>query len=149
MSIKHDSSQFSVSSAVFNLLDPIPFGFFVGALIFDVLYANIAAVLYAKGASWLITLGLLFAIVPQIINLVIVWFSKRRVRSRGQVINFWLNVVGIVAALLNAFVHTRDGYSVIPDAIWLSILTVLAMGIGRIVLAGEKVTYGETIHGRA
>jgi len=149
MKAKQNASTFNVSAAVFNLLDPIPFGFFVGALIFDVLYANIAAVLYAKGAAWLITLGLLFATVPQLINLAVVWFRKNRVRSRGQVMNFWLNVIGIVAALINAFVHTRDGYSIIPDAIWLSILTVLAMGIGRIVLAGEHGTYEELRHERA
>lgn len=149
MKAKTSSSGFSITSALFNLLDPIPFGFFVGALIFDILYANITAVLYAKAASWLITLGLLFAIVPQLINLALVWFKKDRIRSRGQVINFWLNVVGIIAALVNAFVHTRDGYSVIPDAIWFSIVTVLAMGIGRIILSGEKITYEELSHGPA
>jgi hypothetical protein len=74
---------------------------------------------------------------------------KNRVRSRGQLINFWLNVAGIIAALVNAFVHSRDAYGVIPDAVWLSVATVLALGIGRIVLAGENVIYKEFSHGQA
>jgi len=142
-------SRFSLTSAIFNLLDPIPFGFFVGVLIFDIIYANTANVFWMKNAAWLVTFGLLFAIIPQIINLAVVWFSKRRIRSRGQVINFWLNVVAIVAALVNAFVHSRDAYAVIPDGIWLSILTVVAMGIGRMIVAGEVVTYKELSHGQA
>jgi len=149
MKAEHHPSRFSLSKALFNLLDPIPFGFFVGVLIFDVIYAETANVLWMKSAAWLVTFGLLFAIIPQLINLAVVWFSKRRIRSRGQVINFWLNVVGIVAALVNAFVHSRDAYAVIPDAVWLSILTVALMGIGRIISAGEVVTYKESIHGQA
>lgn len=149
MKAEQHRSRFSVTSAIFNLLDPIPFGFFVGALIFDIIYAKTANIFWMKNAAWLITIGLLFAIIPQLINLAVVWFSKRRIRSRGQVINFWLNVVGIVAALVNAFVHSRDAYAVMPDGVWLSILTVAAMGIGRIILAGEVVTYKELNHGQA
>ena len=149
MKAESSTSRFSPTSAVFNLLDPIPFGFFVAALIFDITYAKTANVLWLKSAAWLVTLGLLFAIVPQLINLGRVWFAKNRVRSQGQTINFWLNVVGIIAALINAFVHSRDAYAVIPAAVWLSVVTVLAMGIGRIILAGETVTFREVSHGRA
>ena len=142
-------SKFSIVSAVFNLLDPIPFGFFVGTLIFDVLYANTATILWMKSAAWLVSIGLVFAIVPQLINLYRVWFDRRRVRVRGEPVNFWLNVVGIVAALVNAFVHSRDAYAVIPDALWLSVVTVAAMGIGRILLAGQLPTYKELNNGQA
>lgn len=149
MKADHPASRFSVTSAIFNLLDPIPFGFFVGALIFDAIYANTAVMLWLKSAAWLVALGLIFAIVPQLINLAVVWFSKRTVRSRGQVINFWLNVVGIVAAIVNAFVHSRDAYATMPDGLWLSVVTVLALAIGRIILSGEKVIYKELSHGQA
>lgn len=149
MNAENNSSRFSVTSAVFNVLDPIPFGFFVATLVFDIIYANTANVLWVKSASWLVSMGLVFAIIPQLINLGRVWFGKHRVRSTGQVVNFWLNVVGIVAALVNAFVHSRDAYAVIPTAVWLSVATVLALGLGRIILAGEKVTYREFSHGQA
>lgn len=145
----NSSSRSRVTSAVFHLLDPIPYGLFVAGLLFDIIYANSGNVLWVKSAAWLISIGLVFAIVPRLINLGHVWFGKHRVRSRGEVIDFWLNVVGIVAALVNAFVHSRDAYAAIPDAVWLSLLTVLALAIGKIVMAAEPITYKETGHGQA
>ncbi|HEX8886601.1 MAG TPA: hypothetical protein VF797_19105 [Noviherbaspirillum sp.] len=149
MNTETHRSRFSITSAIFNLLDPIPFGFFVAVLIFDIIYAKTANVLWVKGAAWLVSIGLVFAIIPQLINLGRVWFGKNRIRTTGVTVNFWLNVVAIVAALFNAFVHSRDAYAVIPAAVWLSIVTVLAMGIGRIILAGETVTIKEYRHGQA
>jgi uncharacterized membrane protein len=149
MKTENHSYRFSVTSAVFNLLDPIPFGFFVAGLIFDIIYARTAVILWVKGAAWLITIGLLFAIIPQLINLGRVWFRKSRIRSSAETGNFWLNVVGIVAAIFNAFVHSRDAYAVMPAGVWLSLLTVLALGIGRIIVAGDKVTFEEYRHGQA
>lgn len=147
MNAERQSSGFSLSSAIFNLLDPIPFGFFVAALIFDSIYARTGYMLWVKSAAWLVSLGLIFAIVPRLINLAVVWWSKRRVRSNMQVLNFWLNVIAIVAALFNAFVHSRDAYAVMPAGLWLSIVTVLAMAIGRIVLVGDNIAYKEVSHG--
>lgn len=133
--------RFSITAAIFDVLDPIPFGLFFGTLVFDVVYYRTGYNLWVKGAAWLVSLGLVVAIVPQLINLALVWFSKRRVRSGGQVINFWLNVVAIVAALFNAFVHSRDAYATMPDGMWLSVITVLAMAIGRFLSAGDRVVY--------
>jgi uncharacterized membrane protein len=142
-------SRFSITSAIFDVLDPIPFGFFVGALIFDILYANTYTMLWVKAAAWLISIGLVFAIIPQLINLGRTWFGTARVRTRNLALNFWLQVIAIVAALFNAFVHSRDAYATMPAGVWLSILTVLAMVIGRIVLAADTVTYKEVPHGQA
>ena len=141
------ASRFSVTSAIFDVLDPIPFGFFVAALIFDILYVNTFTVLWVKAAAWLISIGLVFAIIPQLINLGRTWFGRRRVRTTNLTLNFWLNVVAIVAALFNAFVHSRDAYGTMPAGVWLSVLTVLAMVVGRIVLAGDAVVYKEVSHG--
>lgn len=149
MTAEHHSLRYGMSSAIFNLLDPIPFGFFVAALIFDAIYSNTAVILWAKSAAWLVTLGLIFAIVPQLINLAVVWFRKNRSRARGQMLNFWLNVIAIVAAIINAFVHSRDAYAIMPEGLWLSIVTVLAMAIGRIIFAGENVIHKEENRGQA
>jgi uncharacterized membrane protein len=148
MKAEHRSSRLNIPSAIFNLLDPIPFGMFVGALIADIVYAKTANVFWVKGAAWLIAAGLVFAIIPQLINLAMVYFKKYAVRPRGQVMGFWLNVVAIVAALVNAFVHSRDAYAIMPDGIWLSILTVAAMGIARIVTSGEHIIYKEVNNGQ-
>lgn len=143
------TSRFSITTAIFNVLDPIPFGFFVGAMIFDILYVNTYTILWVKAAAWLITIGLFFAIIPQLINLGRTWFGKHRVRTRNLTVNFWLNVVAIVAAIFNAFVHSRDAYGSMPTGVWLSILTVLALVVGRIVMAGDYVNYKEYSHGQA
>jgi uncharacterized membrane protein len=149
MTAIHRPTRFSLGSALFELLDPIPFGFFVATLIFDIIYANTGTIMWIKAASWLVSLGLIFAIIPQLINLYSVWLNKGRIRMRGEAVNFWLNVVGIVAAIINAFVHSRDAYATMPDALWLSIVTVAAMSIGRIILSGRNVTYKEFSNERA
>ena len=149
MNTAHHPSRFSITSAIFHVLDPIPFGLFIGVLIFDIIYFKTGYILWVKGAAWLVTFGLLFAIIPQLINLALVWFGRRRVRTSNQVLNFWLNVIAIVAALINAFVHSRDAYAVMPTGVWLSVVTVLAMVIGRIILVGDKVVYKELNHGQA
>jgi len=67
-----------MASAIFNLLNPVPFGLFVAVMIFDFVFANTAEVLWVKSSAWLVSLGLIFAIVPRFINLGFVWFGKNR-----------------------------------------------------------------------
>jgi len=145
MQIENKSPRFRVAAAVFNLLDPIPFGFFVGVLIFDMIYANSADVLWIKSAAWLVSIGLVFAIIPRFINLCYVWFGKNRAPLAVKV-DFWLNVLAVVAALVNAFVHSRDAYAAMPDAIWLSLATVGLLAAGRIILAGKNIGFKEFGH---
>ena len=60
----------AVAVAVYEWLNPIPYGFFTAALIFDIIYACTANIQWVNGASWLIAIGLIFAIIPRLINLV-------------------------------------------------------------------------------
>ena len=135
-----------VANAIYGLLNPIPFGFFVAALIFDITYANTAVVLWGKGADWLISLGLLFAVIPRLINLVRVWITSRRFATRAERLDFWLNLFAIVAAIFNALVHTRDAYEVVPTSVWLSLLTVVLLSIAHIVMAVQPTTTGVYVH---
>jgi uncharacterized membrane protein len=145
MKVENKSLPSRVASAVFNLLNPIPFGLFVAVMIFDIVYANTAEVLWVKSAAWLVSLGLIFAIVPRFINLGFVWFGKNRAAAAVK-FDFWLNLVAVVTALVNAFVHSRDAYAAIPDALWLSVATVVLMAIGRIVLAWQNISFKEFGH---
>ena len=130
--------------AVFALLNPIPFGCFVAALIFDAVYARNADVLWVKSAAWLIAMGLIFAIVPRLINLAQVWIPAKR-SSRVEKLDFWLNLLAIVAAIINGFVHSRDAYGVIPESVWLSAVTVVLISIAFIVSALQQAA---TLGGR-
>lgn len=130
----------TLASAVFGLLDPIPFGCFVAALIFDILYVRTGELLWDKGAAWLITFGLLFAVLPRLVNLAQVWITRRQVATRADKLDFWLNLLAIVAAIINAFVHSRDAYAVVPAGMWLSACTVILLSIGHIVMAMQPTS---------
>jgi uncharacterized membrane protein len=132
-----------VASAVYGLLNPIPFGFFVAALIFDLLYVRTAELLWGKGAAWLITFGLLFAVIPRLVNLSQVWISPWRSALRGERIDFWLNLAAIVAAIFNAFVHSRDAYGVVPAGAWLSACTVILLCIAHVHVAVQRSAAGD------
>src|SRR6476646_6163372 len=124
-----------VANALFALLNPIPFGCFVAALIFDITYARSAEIMWTKAAAWLIVIGLLAAIIPRLVNLAHVWITGRRWSTGADRIDFWLNLFAIVAAIINAFVHSRDAYAVVPAGQWLSIATVALIAIGHVVTA--------------
>lgn len=135
-----------VASAIYGLLNPIPFGFFVAALIFDIAYARTGVMLWGKSAAWLIAIGLLLAIVPRVINLVQVWITSRRTATRADQLDFWLNLLAIVAAIFNAFVHSRDAYGIVPASVWLSMCTVILLAIGHIIIAVQHSTPGDLVH---
>ena len=122
-----------VAAILFDLLNPIAMGFFVGALIFDAVYANTAVVMWFKAAAWLITIGLLIAIIPRLINLVWVWFPGARPSSASDKAAFFLYLFGLVATIFNAFIHGRDAYAIIPTGLWLSILTVILLVAANIL----------------
>ncbi|MGI4982529.1 MAG: DUF2231 domain-containing protein [Janthinobacterium lividum] len=131
------------ATALFDLLNPIPYGMFVGTLIFDIIYANSADVLWAKGAAWLVTIALFFAIIPRFINLGHVWFGPRGSVGKAERTDFWFNLFGIAAAIVNAFVHSRDAYAIVPENVILSIITVVLLSLGHLVLAFNKFGFKE------
>ena len=137
-----DTRRSILTQGLYGLLNPIPFGCFVAALIFDILYLETAVILWDKAAAWLIVFGLLFAVVPRLINLTQVWITSRQTATRADKLDFWLNLCAIVAALLNAFVHSRDAYAVVPAGLWLSASTVLLLAIGLIATAVAGTTPG-------
>ncbi|WP_213781368.1 DUF2231 domain-containing protein [Caballeronia sp. dw_276] len=133
-----------LATSLFDLLNPIPYGMFVGTLIFDIIYAITENIFWAKGAAWLVTVGLLFAIIPRFINLGHVWFGYRYVGKNRERLAFWLNLLGIIAAILNAFVHSRDAYAQVPLSVILSVITVALLSFGQVVLAFDKFGFKET-----
>ena len=119
-------------SIVFDLLNPVPFGFFVGALIFDVVYARSADAMWSKSAAWLISVGLFFAVIPRFINLFRVWFPDSGQHTTHSKAAFLLYLAGVAVAIANAFVHSRDAYAIVPEGVLLSALTVALLAIGNI-----------------
>jgi uncharacterized membrane protein len=142
MNLRPEPRRSVVAESIYGLLNPIPFGCFVAALIFDIIYSETAVMLWDKGAAWLIVFGLLFAVVPRLVNLTQVWITSRRTATRADKLDFWLNLFAIVVAIVNAFVHSRDAYAVVPAGLWLSVCTVVLLSIGNIVIAVERAARG-------
>jgi len=135
-----DRSRSKAAAVAFDLLDPIPYGFFVGALVFDASYLKTAEILWVKAAAWLIAIGLLFAVLPRLINLVRVWFPGGMQRAAGEMAGFWLNLLAVVAAITNAFVHSRDAFGVMPEGLWLSCLTVVLLVLAKVMPILQQTT---------
>lgn len=133
-----------LACTVFAFFNPLPFGFFVAALLFDAVYANTADVLWIKSAAWLNAMGLVFAIIPRLINLVHVWMPASR-SARAEKLDFWLHFAAIALAILNAFVHSRDAFGAMPEGLWLSAATVLLLAIGFIVSGWHQATPREVL----
>jgi uncharacterized membrane protein len=143
MHAHHAPHRSPIANAVYAVLNPIPFGCFAAALVFDIIYARSAEIMWTKAAAWLITFGLLAAVLPRLINLAQVWITGRRASTSTDRIDFWLNLLAIVAAVLNAFVHSRDAYAVVPAGQWLSALTVALIAIGHVLVATRRARAGE------
>jgi uncharacterized membrane protein len=99
---------------------------FAGAFVTDLVYWRTAAVTWETFSDWLITAGLIlagFAIIAFVIDLA----GGKRIRNPA-----WPRAVGYVVAvllsLINAFVHSRDGYTaVVPTGLTLSALVVVIL----------------------
>jgi uncharacterized membrane protein len=88
MSVIPDAHRSLVAESLYGLLNPIPFGCFVAALIFDVIYFETAEILWVKGAAWLLVFGLLFAVVPRLVNPTQVWITSRQIATRTDRCDF-------------------------------------------------------------
>jgi uncharacterized membrane protein len=108
------------------MLVPFPIGCFAGALITDLVYWRTPDVLWERFSVWLITAGLIiagFAAIAGVIDFAV----GKRIRTLA-----WPHAVGyplaLLLSLINAFVHSRDGYTaIVPTGLMLSGLVVVIL----------------------
>lgn len=110
------------------MLVPFPIACFVGALVTDLVYWKTADIKWETFSAWLITAGLAAGILAALAG-VIDFLGNRRIRALTPA---WPHAVGnaiaLLLALVNAFVHSRDGYTaVVPEGVTLSALVVVVM----------------------
>ena len=108
--------------------------YFAGALVTDLVYWQIPDVLWERFSVWLITAGLIMAGLAAIAY-VIDLAGGRRIDSPA-----WPRAVGyaiaVLFSLVNAFVHSRDGYTaVVPTGLMLSGLVVAVLLVTTSVAA--------------
>lgn len=100
--------------------------YFAGALVTDLVYWQMPDVMWERFSIWLISAGLVvagFAVVAYVIDLLAGRQIDRPVLPR--VVGYAL---ALLLALINAFVHSRDGYTaVVPTGLTLSGLTIVVL----------------------
>ncbi len=114
--------------------------YFAGALVTDLVYWQIPDVLWEKFSIWLITAGLIMAGLAAIAYVIELAGGRRIDRPA------WPRAVGyaiaVLLSLMNAFVHSRDGYTaVVPTGLMLSglviVVLLLTAWVGRALLANR------------
>src|SRR6266576_4378514 len=125
-----DANSKSTAKARGRPIHKIPASFsaayFAGALVTDLAYWQMPDVLWERFSIWLITAGLIMAGLAGIAY-VIDLAGDRQIDTP-----VWPRVVGyalaVVLSLINAFVHSRDGYTaVVPTGLMLSGLVIVVL----------------------
>jgi uncharacterized membrane protein len=122
-------------------ISPFPFACFAGALLTDLAYWGAPDAMWETFSVWLITTGLVMAGISVVAALI----DLARPRHRHPTaISVWprvlITAVALGLALINAFVHSRDGYTaVVPTGLILSAL-VVAILLGAAWM-GRKTIY--------
>src|SRR3978361_314386 len=97
---------------IHSLLASFSAAYFVGALVTDLVYWQMPDVLWERFSIWLIMAGLVMAGLAIFSSVVHVLAGRGR-RTRPA----WPRAVGyalaVCLALINAFVHSRDGYTAV------------------------------------
>src|SRR4030081_628938 len=117
---------------IHSMLASFSAAYFAGALVTDIVYWQMPDVMWERFSIWLIMAGLVMAglaVFSYVINTV-----AGRSRWRGPA---WPRVVGyavaVCLAVINAFVHSRDGYTaVVPSGLMLSASVVIVLLLAEI-----------------
>ena len=120
--------------------------YFAGALVTDLVYWQMPDVMWERFSIWLIMAGLVMAglaVFAYIINTL----AGRRRRSGPA----WPRLLGyalaVFLAVINAFVHSRDGYTaVVPSGLMLSASVIIVVLLAEIAaaLANRRRLGGES-----
>ncbi|WP_426434381.1 DUF2231 domain-containing protein [Bradyrhizobium genosp. P] len=110
------------------MLVPFPIVCFVGALLTDIAYWRTAEMMWADFSAWLLFAGLIMGGLAALAGLIDLLGSRGVRRLAPAWYHMIGNVVVLLLALFNSFVHSRDAWtSVVPTGLVLSALTVLVM----------------------
>jgi uncharacterized membrane protein len=128
------ATRYSIGHAhrLYAMLLPIPIICFVGALLTDCAYQYSGGnLLWANFSSWLIVTGLLLGAIAGIV-LLISLAADATLRGAAGWGHFGLLFAAWMVELINALVHTRDGWTaVVPAGLTLSVVAVvLALASG-------------------
>lgn len=101
-----------------------PLPLFLGALVSDLAYRSTFQIQWSNFSSWLIAGGLLvgaFALVWALVGLL-----RGGTAGKGRSIAYFIVLLAMwVLGLINAFVHAKDAWAVMPEGLVLSVIATL------------------------
>jgi uncharacterized membrane protein len=125
---------------VHAMLVPFPIACFTGALLTDLAYAGSAEVQWTNFSQWLLLAGTVFAGLAAVFGLLDYVLNPRPARPAIGLWHMVLNLVLFILAVVNNFVHARDGWtSVVPTGLTLSAVMVLIMIVSGFL--GHRMAY--------
>ena len=130
-----DDRDAGVPGSLYLFLFPVPVVCYAGALVTDIVYASGAFLMWLHFSQWLIAAGTAFGVIAGIVLLVEL-VSRRAIRGApGGWAHVALFYVGLVVEVVNAFVHTADGWTaVVPMGLVLSIIGAALMLAAAVML---------------
>jgi uncharacterized membrane protein len=128
--------------ALYTTLVPIPAACFIAAFVTDLLYIATYAGMWETFSIWLITAGLIVATAAILLGIAGFFAGTRRKPSRPTFFYLAGCALIVIVSFVNAFVHSRDGYSaVVPTGVALSaivtFLIVLTTWQGKLMVSDE------------
>lgn len=116
------------------------FPLFLGALLSDLAYWRTYEIQWSNFAQWLNAGGLVagaFAIVAAVIGMI----RRRNAAGRRPVIYGLVLAAAWLAGLVSAFVHARDAWAMMPDAlVWSAVSTGLSLAASWMAYGGFPAT---------
>jgi uncharacterized membrane protein len=120
------------------ILLAFPLPLFLGALLSDLAYRASFHVQWANFSSWLIAGGLLvggFAVLWALVDLI----RSGTVSRKRAAIYFVVLLAMWVLGFVNALVHAKDAFAIMPEALYLSaIAAILALAAAWIGYSGFR-----------
>jgi uncharacterized membrane protein len=120
------------------ILLAFPLPLFLGALLSDLAYRSSFQIQWFNFSSWLIAGGLLvgsFALLWALVDLI----RSRAARRKRAAIYFIVLLAMWVLGFINALVHAKDAFAIMPEALYLSaVATVLALVAAWIGYSGHQ-----------
>lgn len=113
---------------LYSLLVQFPVVCFAGALVADIAYWRTVLFIWETFSVWLLAAGCLFAGLAGLVGLV-EFVRDRRLRAwRLAWPHALTSLLAALLAVVNVFVHSRDGYTaVVPEGLTLSVVVVVLM----------------------
>ncbi|HEV7878064.1 DUF2231 domain-containing protein [Bradyrhizobium sp.] len=129
---------------VHSMLASFSAAYFAGALVTDVVYWQMPDVMWERFSIWLIMAGLVMAGLA-LLSYIINAFAGRRRGSRSAWPRLVCYALAVCLAVINAFVHSRDGYTaVVPSGLMLSASVVIVLVLVEIAtLLANRRRVGE------